>query len=108
MSGDERRGRPGSAGAAGAQPAEGWESLAEDAEEGTLGLNPELEAALREAAESVPDPDAGTGGEVPREGPLAASAAEQEVARLLQEVTDAEELQAALESGDPFVIRLTS
>lgn len=26
----------------------------------------------------------------------------------LQEVTDAEELQAALESGEPFVIRLTS
>jgi transcriptional regulator of heat shock response len=98
VSGDERRGRPGSAGAAGAQPAEGWESLAEDAEEGTLGLNPELEAALREAAESVPDPDAGTGGEVPREEPLAASAAEQEVARLLQEVTDANDRMLRLQA----------
>jgi molecular chaperone GrpE len=89
VSGDARRGRPGPGGASGAQPAEGWESLAEDAEEGTLGLNPELEAALREAAESVPDTDAGTGGEVPPEEPVAASSAEQEVARLLQEVTDA-------------------
>ncbi|HEY5658996.1 MAG TPA: nucleotide exchange factor GrpE [Myxococcota bacterium] len=36
---------------------EGWESLAEDACEGTLAPNPELEEALREAAASVPDAD---------------------------------------------------
>ena len=88
MSGDARRGRPAPGETSGARPAEGWESLAED--EGTLSPNPELEAALREAAESVPDTDAGEGGEgIPREEPAPASSAEQEVGRLLQEVTEA-------------------
>jgi len=36
------------------EEAEGWESLAEESE-GSLGANPELEAALREAAEAVDD-----------------------------------------------------
>jgi molecular chaperone GrpE len=36
---------------------EGWESLAEEAEGGTLAANPELEAALQEAAEAVEDGD---------------------------------------------------
>ena len=35
---------------------EGWESLAEEAEEGHLAPNPELEAALREAADAIPEP----------------------------------------------------
>lgn len=34
---------------------EGWESLAEEASEGTLAPNPELEEALREAAAAIPD-----------------------------------------------------
>ena len=34
---------------------EGWESLAEEAEGGKLATNPELEAALQEAAEAVED-----------------------------------------------------
>jgi len=36
---------------------EGWESLAEEASEGTLAPNPELEEALREAAAAIPDED---------------------------------------------------
>ncbi len=35
--------------------AEGWESLAEEAGDGHLAPNPELEAALREAAAAIPD-----------------------------------------------------
>ena len=52
---------------------EGWESLAEEAEGGTLATNPELEATLQEAAEAVPDgtpaardDDAGEDGELAR------------------------------------------
>jgi molecular chaperone GrpE len=52
---------------------EGWESLAEEAEGGTLATNPELEAALQEAAEAVHDgtttpreDDAGEDGEFAR------------------------------------------
>ncbi len=52
---------------------EGWESLAEEAEGGTLAANPELEAALKEAAEAVderaavaPDDDAGEDAELTR------------------------------------------
>lgn len=43
---------------------EGWESLAEEgSEDGTLGMNPELEEALREAAAAVSEPEASTGAE---------------------------------------------
>jgi len=63
-----------------ARSPEGWESLAEEASEGTLAPNPELEEALREAAAAIPDDDesGGSGG---------ASQAELEAAR--------EELQQA-------------
>ena len=48
MSGDpeDQNGKPDS------EDAEGWESLAEESE-GSLGVNPELEAALREASEAI-------------------------------------------------------
>lgn len=47
-----------------AERTEGWESLAEEASEGTLAPNPELEEALREAAAAIPDDDesGGSGG----------------------------------------------
>ena len=95
MSGDAHRSRPGREGA---QPTEGWESLAEDAAEGTLAPNPELEAALREAAESVTDTAARGSGEVLLEEPLPAGSAQQEVARLLQEVTDANDRMLRLQA----------
>ena len=94
MSGDTRRGRPGPPGAAGEQPSEGWESLAE--EEATLAPNPELEAALREAAESVAD--SGAGDEVQIDERVAPSSAEQEVGRLLQEVTEANDRMLRLQA----------
>lgn len=61
----------------GERPSEGWESLAEEAEGGHLEPSPELEEALREAAESVGGreraPAAGKGGE---EAPAARGEAE--------------------------------
>jgi molecular chaperone GrpE len=39
-----------------AEPVEGWESLAEESSGGVLTPSPELEEALREAAEAVADP----------------------------------------------------
>ena len=62
------------------RPGEGWESLAEDAEEsgGSLAPSPELEEALREAAEAVEGRERGAPraeaapGPSPREAELAA------------------------------------
>jgi molecular chaperone GrpE len=49
---------------------EGWESMAQEAEGGTLATNPELEAALKEAAEAVEEvsPAPGAGSDADDEG----------------------------------------
>jgi molecular chaperone GrpE len=73
-----------------AQPAEGspgtegWESMAEEASQGTLAPNPELEEALREAAAAIPDAQASE-----RESSEAGISAE-EATRLREELAEAE------------------
>ena len=59
---------------------EGWESLAEEAEGGKLATNPELEAALQEAAEAVDD-----GSEPQRVDSAGDDPIEEEMERLRQE-----------------------
>ncbi len=78
------------------EKAEGWESLAEDEESGgTLGPNPELEEALREAAEAV---DARGKPEPPKAKAEPASSGG-------EGVPVAETVEAALESDDIDVVR---
>ena len=78
------------------EESEGWESLAEEASKGSLAPSPELEAALREAAEAVGEgtpkteaPEAGAG-HVPPTGDTAEGVPEdpEELAREFEEVRD--------------------
>jgi len=79
--------RDGAEGAGGAKPGEGWESLAEDSA-GSLSPSPELEEALREAAEAVEGRTRGgerPSGATPGAGP---SPRESELAKELEGVRD--------------------
>ena len=69
------------------KPAEGWESLAEDAPAGALSPNPELEAALREAEAAVEARESGA----PSARPPAREALEQRIQALEQERAQLEE-----------------
>lgn len=87
----EGRHRKGGAG----EGSEGWEGFAEEAES-SLGSSPELEEAMREAAQSVEArqdqrraAEAAAGGGSPRSGE--AAGAEAEIAALQQELADAKD-----------------
>ena len=74
---------------------EGWESLAEEAEGGKLATNPELEAALQEAAEAVEEP-----GEKPPVGLGAGEGMAEEAERLREEARGvADEDHGAVDHG---------
>ena len=98
------------------EPAEGWESLAEDASGGSLSPNPELEEALREAAEAVDKrgPAAGGGEGAEPEGPGPELVLENEVAaRPLPKAAsgddlgdDPEELKALIVAAKDRLLRL--
>ncbi len=82
--------------------AEGWEGLAEEESSGgTLSSNPELEAALREAAEAVDARAAAKAGgaEKPDAGGAAAAAAGE------GDPPGGDPVAAAFESDDPAVLR---